>query len=142
MRWFHSMVVGASCLCMALATLGDAGEGKKSVKASQKFSGKVADPKLGKHAPKSGVVPDQKSLEGMWTAWTVKGDVPKIDFNKDLVLVHMAGGPNIPTASYTLEKGDLKAKVLSTLIGGPGFGYSIEVLPREGVKTYQGKPLE
>ena len=56
---------------------------------------------------------------------------------------HTAGGPNIPSSSYSLDaNGNLRANTLSTLIGGPGFGYSIEVLSKDGVKMYQGKKIE
>jgi hypothetical protein len=120
-----------------------AGEGKKTIKATQRHSGKIADASLKNHAPKNGVINNQKSLETLWDAWKVKGDAPKLEFKTYLVVVHLAGGPNLPGASYMLDaNGDLRAKVQQTLIGGPGFGYSIEVLPRDGIKTYQGKPIE
>jgi hypothetical protein len=38
--------------------------------------------------------------------------------------------------------GKLTAESKCTEKGGPGFGYSIDVLDRTGIKSYQGKPLE
>jgi hypothetical protein len=40
------------------------------------------------------------------------------------------------------EEGKLTAKNEPTLLEGPGFGYSIYVLDRTGIKNIQGKPLE
>lgn len=115
----------------------------KKIVPSQKWAGKSGDEKLRKLAPEKGFLADQKSFEALWSAWSLKGDPPKLDFTKYLVIVNLAGGPNTPSASYTLDaNGDLKGKVLQTLIGGPGFGYGIDVLPKAGIKTYRGKPIE
>ena len=69
---------------------------------------------------------------------------PAIDFAKQIVFVQLAlGGPNIPSTSYTLDdKGNVTVLSRTTLIAGPGFGYSIDVLNRDGIKTYMGKPIE
>jgi hypothetical protein len=119
-------------------------EGKKKITPTQKWSGKNGNNDASKAAPNDKVITDQKTFEGLWKAWNVKGDAPKIDFAKELVIVQLSlGGPNIPSASYSLnENGDLTSVARSTLIGGPGFGYSLDVLPREGIKTYQGKTIE
>jgi hypothetical protein len=39
------------------------------------------------------------------------------------------------------DKGDLTILARATLVGGPGFGYTIGVISREGIKTVKGKPL-
>jgi hypothetical protein len=142
MRIITSILTLFFLIVLLSTNAGQAGEGKKAIKATQKWSGKIADPTLRSAAPKSGYLLNQKAFEELWTKWMLKDKAPEVDFDKQIVLVHLAGGPNTPSASYTLEKGDLRAKVLSTLIAGPGFGYSIEVLPKEGVKTYQGKAIE
>jgi hypothetical protein len=141
---FHLFILSISLLALLLALQpSDANDGKKKIKPTQIWSGKISDDALSKLAPKSGCLLDQRAFEALWAGWDLKGKAPKIDFTKHLVFVQLAtGGPNVPQSSYTLDaKGDLTVLSLSTLIGGPGFGYSIDVLPKDGIKTYMGKKI-
>lgn len=142
MRIFIS--IAAVVVIAALANTASSQGGKKMIKATQTWSGKVADNDAAKFAPKSGYLTDQKSFEALWDAWKLKDKAPMIDFDKQIVLVTLArGGPNVPRTSFTLDdNGNLKVQAISTLIGGPGFGYSIDVLNREGIKTIEGKAIE
>ena len=53
---------------------------------------------------------------------------------KELVVVTYASGPNQPGISATLADGTLKIGSFQTLIGGPGFGYSLATFDRKGIK--------
>jgi hypothetical protein len=121
----------------------DAG-GKKQIKATQTWASKHGDNDLAKLAPSKGFLTEQKAFEELWTGWKLKDKAPKIDFAKEIVVVTLAtGGPNVPRTSFTLEdNGNVKVLALSTQLGGPGFGYSIDVLNREGIKSIQGKAIE
>jgi hypothetical protein len=144
MRYFI-LVAGFAILALVLTMQpGVAQDGKKKVNATQKFPGKISDAALSKVAPKSGFLTEQKALDDLWTAWALKNKAPKVDFTKEIVIVQLAlGGPNVPTATYTLDaKGNLTSVAITTLIAGPGFGYSIDVLPRDGIKSYMGKAIE
>jgi hypothetical protein len=119
------------------------GDDKKSLKPTQRWAGKVGDDKKMEAAPKSGYLTTQDAFEKLWDAWGLKGTVPKIDFKKQIVFVNTSSGPNAIGTSYTLNaKGNLTAVSEQTLIDGPGFGYGIDVLDREGIKTYKGKPID
>jgi hypothetical protein len=132
-----------SLLALMLAVRpSDANDGKKNIKTTQTWTGKISDDALSKVAPKSGYLTDQKAFEALWAGWNLKEKAPKIDFTKHIVFVQLAGGPNVPKSSYTLDaKGDLTVLSKSTDKGGPGFGYSIDVLPKDGIKTYMGKKI-
>lgn len=105
--------------------------------------GKIADDSLRHLAPKSGVISDAGTFAKLWNAWRPKQAVPEIDFTKDLVLVGVAHGPNLVMFHPKLqEDGDLKYVVASTKMGGPGFGYRMVKLSREGIKTVNGKSVE
>jgi hypothetical protein len=115
---------------------------KTPVKASQTWRGKIAEKDQAKLAPINGFLTKQKEFEELWSGWKLKDKAPMIDFAKDIVVVTVAsGGPNVPGTSFFLTNGDLKVNAISTLIAGPGFGYSIDVVPREGIKTIQGKAI-
>lgn len=144
MRTLLSIFAVAAIAMLAAFGTSDAGTAKKKVKIEQQWSGKLGDDALAKLAPKAGYFKDQKAFEELFAAWKLKDKAPAIDFAKQIVFVQLAtGGPNVPRSSYTLdEKGDLRVMSISTLIGGPGFGYSIDVLNRVDIKTYQGKAIE
>lgn len=99
----------------------------------------IKDETLKKLAPKESVFLDAKEFEKLWKQWRPDDKVPQIDFTKDFVLVTLASGPNKPRVSATIEEGKMVARAIQTLIGGPGFGYSLDVFPRKGVKTINGK---
>jgi hypothetical protein len=112
------------------------------VKPNREWTGIGKDEKLLKGRPRTGVITDAKALEAIWKDWGVEGKVPAIDFGKEFVIVSTAGGPNRPRVSARLdEKGNLRVTAIATLIGGPGFGYSIAAFSRKGVTTVNGKPL-
>jgi hypothetical protein len=99
---------------------------------------------LSKEAPKEGFLTDAKAFAKLWKAWRPDEKVPEIDFRKQVVIVTLAtGGPNRPRINVTLDDdGNVKVSASSTLIGGPGFGYSIATFERKGIKTIHGKPID
>ena len=105
------------------------------------WSGKLADEALRKHEPAAECVLDQETWTRLWKAWRGQEAVPAEDFQRQMVLVFTASGPNHVGCTPTLDgRGNLQAQAQSTLIGGPGFGYLMQCLSRHGVKTVNGKP--
>jgi hypothetical protein len=47
-----------------------------------------------------------------------------------------------PSSSCGTDKGDLQALAIATRDLRPGFRYAVLVVPREGVKTINGKELK
>jgi hypothetical protein len=111
---------------------------KKKVEITKKWSGSVEDEK--KIKPEC--ITSAKGLEAVWTAWNVKGEVPKIDFTKNLIVAVYSSGSKLNMAGATLdEKGNLNVVGLGTLDIRPGFRYVLGVVSREGVKTVNKKEL-
>jgi len=114
----------------------------KPIKPLQTWQAKVQDEALKNAAPPSGFVTNAKEFAALWKAWRGDEKVPDVDFKKNLVLVGLAGGPNIAGIGATLsDDGNLTVLVRQTLIGGPGFGYQLAVVPRDGIKTVNGKAV-
>jgi hypothetical protein len=111
----------------------------KKITPGQTWVGTKDDEKLKKLAPKEGVVVEAKEFEKLWKAWRPDEKVPQVDFTKEFVLVTLASGPNKPGINATVEDGKMVVRALQTLIGGPGFGYSLATFPREGIKSINGK---
>jgi hypothetical protein len=137
------------CIVLVAGFMGIAsgqGEGTKRVKAEKSWTGRL----IGKEkeplqmlAPAKEYISGPRTFEKVWKAWRTEEKVPDVDFSKKLVLVGTAGGPNIVNLSAVLNaKGDLTINAMSTLVGGPGFGYGLIVIDRDGVKSVKGKPLE
>lgn len=97
-------------------------------------------------APTSGYVSRQQEWEKLWNAFRGTEEIPKIDFEKQLILVAVNGDPNpIRICTKLDDQGDLKLSYGSTLIGftHPRTGaYQFALINRAGIKTVRGKPIE
>lgn len=111
---------------------------KKKVEITQKWNGSVDDEK----AMKPEAIVSAKGLEAVWKAWKVKGDVPKVDFEKNIVVAVYSVGSSLNMAGANLnDKGDLTVLGLGTRDIRPGFRYVLGVVSREGIKTVNKKDL-
>ncbi len=145
MRALSLLASAALLVGPVVSAAGQQGE-KTSIKVEKSWSGRL----LGKDkealralAPPTGFVSDAKAFATLWKAWRTEDKVPDIDFGKKLVLVATAKGPNeVKLMPQRDAKGDLSAKAEATLIGGPGFGYVLAVIDRDGIKSVQGISLE
>jgi len=97
-----------------------------------------------KEAPKSGYVIDQKAWSKLWKAWRGKQELPKIDFENQLVLVGTweCGANTMELALKLDDEGNLKGDVGGSKLEGPGFVYMMVLIERSGVKTYNGKLIK
>src|SRR5262249_55952923 len=103
-------------------------------------SGSVEDENLAKDAP--AVVTSAKALEKLWKDWKLTDKMPEVDFSKEIVVLTTTKGSKL-TLGATLDdsKGDLQVVGLATKDLRPGFRYVIATVPREGIKTVNGKEL-
>lgn len=113
-----------------LATSGDA------------IRGKVKDRALRKLAPDSGAITDPAMLKKLLTKWGFENADWSTDFQKNFVVVGTAFGPNIVRLMIRKsDEGNLKVLSAASRMAGPGFGWAMKVISREGVKTVNGKLL-
>jgi hypothetical protein len=89
------------------------------------------------------VVAGPKEWAALWKAWYGDAEVPKVDFDKEVILVAAGSGPNILAVEELVlsDKGDLKLGWSLTQRGGDGFVGVILKVSRDGVKTVNGKDL-
>jgi len=115
----------------------------KQIKATQDWKGTVADETLQKKAPANGFITDAQTFKQLWEDWKIGDKVPEIDFKKEVVVVETTRGSILQVGSMKLtDKGDLRVGGIATQDLAPGFRYAVLVLPREGVKTINGKELK
>jgi hypothetical protein len=114
------------------------GAEKKPIKPTMSWTGSVDDEALLKGMPT--VIVNAKDLEKVWKAWKVKGDVPKVDFAKEIVVITTAGGSRV-NMSCVLDGDNLQVLGVATSDLVPGFRYVIATVPREGIKKVDGKDL-
>lgn len=111
---------------------------KKKVEITKTWKGSVDDEK----AKKPEAVTSAKGLEAIWKEWKVKGDVPTVDFAKNLVVGVYSVGSGLNIAGATLDdKGNLNVIGFGTSDIRPGFRYVLGVVSKDGVKTVNKKPL-
>ena len=111
------------------------------LKATNTWMGSIDDEKLAKEMPENGVITNAKDFEKLVKAWKVAEKVPEVDFDKEIVLVAKTEGSKLTLNASVDEKGDLKLLGLATRDLRPGFRYVIVSVPKEGVKTVNGKEL-
>jgi hypothetical protein len=111
------------------------------VKPTNTWMGSVEDEKLAKAKPENGVVTTAKEFEKLVQAWKVAEKVPDVNFDKEIVLVATTSGSVLKLNPALNEKGDLKNLGFASRDLQPGFRYVIVSVPRDGVKTVNGKEL-
>jgi hypothetical protein len=127
-----------ACVALALVSTPEALAQKKKVEIGKKWSGSVDDEK----AIKPEAIVSDKGLDAVWKAWKVKGDMPKVDFTKDMVVAVYSVGSGLNIAGANLnDKGDLQVIGFGTRDIRPGFRYVLGVVSKDGVKTVNGKAL-
>jgi hypothetical protein len=112
---------------------------KTKVKTTKEWKGSVADEKLLKDAPTC--IADAKGLENLWKAWKIEDKMPEVDFTKEIVVITTTSGSKVNLFANLDDKGNLEVGGLGTRDLVPGFRYVIGTVPREGVKTVNGKDL-
>jgi len=113
---------------------------KKQVKPAEEIKGSVADADLAKDSPK--IVVSDKGLENLWKKWKLTDKMPKVDFEKNIVVIATTVGSRINNSfELDTETGNLSVKGIATSDFGQGFRYVLYVVPKEGVKTIDNKEL-
>ena len=100
----------------------------------------LPDRDLQKEAPKNGLIVSQKAWDKLVKAWDIK-DAPKVDFDKEFLIVGTTVGSRLHITPKLSEKGDLEISMIATDDLRPGFKYVIQSVSRAGVKTVNGKEL-
>ncbi|MSQ97573.1 MAG: hypothetical protein EXR98_23890 [Gemmataceae bacterium] len=128
------MLVG--CVFATVAPQASAQE--KKVEITKKWNGSVDDEKL----MKPDCITSAKGLEAVWKAWNAKGDVPTVDFGKNIIVAVYSPGSKLDISGINLDaKGNLTVVGFGTRDFRPGFRYVLGVVSREGVKTVDKKDL-
>src|SRR5262245_40673567 len=91
MRQFRAALASLAVLFVALSPA--AAADKKPIKPNKMWSGSVADQALQKDAPR--VIVNAKDLEKLWKAWMIKDEMPKVDFEKEIVVIATTVGSRL-----------------------------------------------
>ena len=139
------LAVGLACAAAgqrAPLSNGRPGAGAGKIEVLRSWNGKSADSGLIRRAPESGFILEAAGWAALWRAWRPGEAVAPVDFTAQMVLVFTADGPNNVGCEPRLDaNGNVRAMAMSTLIGGPGFGYLLQCIPRKGVRAVNGHPL-
>jgi hypothetical protein len=111
------------------------------LKPTVDLTGTLPNPDLAAFAPKTGVIVNQKEYDRVTQAWTIKNP-PKVDFEKEFLLVAAARSSQVTIEPRVDEAGDLRVNVLTNKDDTAGVTrYAIRSVRRDGVKTINGKPI-
>jgi hypothetical protein len=126
-------------LAIVAVLVSDARAEKKIVKLEKEWKGSVEDERLAKDLPAA--IVDATALEKLWKAWTIQGQVPAVDFQKELVIITTTSGSKVRVSASLDDKGNLEVLGMATRDLRPGYRYVIATVSRKGVKTVNGKEL-
>ena len=107
------------------------------VRPTVRWSGTIPDAGKEKVKPNSGVITWREPFAELWAAWELGGEAPHVNFESYFVVV--ITGPDVSGLAHLMVDGEgngsavFKAWPVSRRLG---FGYSIGVFPRAGIKTY------
>jgi hypothetical protein len=135
----QSWLLSLGALVLVAGVAPEARAQKKPVKFTQQWKGSVDDEAQLRGAPEC--ITSAKALEKLWKAWKIEGNVPKVDFDKEIVVVGTTRGSKL-ILSATLDANDnLEVLGVATRDLLPGFRYVLATVSREGVKTVNKKNL-
>jgi hypothetical protein len=123
--------------------------GEKLIEAEKTWEGEIKW-ELRQETPQNGFIVNEKAWAKLWEAY--RGNkllLPKIDFDKQMILVVLGDGVNSFGLGRLIlnEMGDLTVLIDTTLIGGLAHGnpetcrYIFILISREGVKSISGIPV-
>jgi hypothetical protein len=114
----------------------------KELKPAHTWTASVDDEALEAKGSKGNVISDAKTWDHLRADWKLPDKTKGVDFKKHLVLVGTTRGSRIGGKAMLADDGDLKFAPISTRDLRAGFRYLIVVVPREGVKSVNGKAVE
>jgi hypothetical protein len=114
----------------------------KPLQPTAEWSALVLDLKKRDAAPAKFFIADAEAWSKLWRTWRGDEQLPEVNFQKEILLVSTALGPNHVILKPVLNPGGNVSLTLGqTVRGGPGFTYRIVSVPRAGVKSVQGQPV-
>jgi hypothetical protein len=103
---------------------------------TEQFTGYLADSDFADVDSRHDFIVDQAAFGELWNGWNASDAVPTVDFTQNIVVVAVVPGPNQIMMQPTLDaSGNLMLKAASTRMGGPGFSYAIQIVPRTGIES-------
>lgn len=111
---------------------------KKKVEIIKKWSGSVEAEKVAQPV----FITSAEKLKAIWKAWNMTGEVPKVDFDKNIIVAVYSVGSRLNMAGANLDdKGNLTVLGFATRDIRPGFRFVLGVVSKEGVKKVNNKDL-
>jgi hypothetical protein len=134
------MLMGLGTVALLAQFASEVRGAAKAVKFTKEWTGSVADATLQQKAPK--VITSGEELKKLWKAWGIKDKVPDVDFTKEIMVVETTRGSRLRLGARLNEKGDLQVLGLATRDLRDGFRYVIATVPRQGIKSVNGKAIQ
>ena len=135
--WLPLLLAGVLICTSAYLALAES----NAIKPLKEWRGRI-DNAGSRLAPARGYFINQSELAKLWAAWRIAEPCPKVDFKTQLVLVRTCPCSHISIAPLLDDKGNLHVQVTITKDLREDTGYILVLIPRQGIRTVEGKPLE
>jgi len=108
----------------------------------QQWGGRISR-QLSVVAPAKGYISNSGELAALWQAWSIKGEMPTIDFTTMVVVVNTSRSSVFKVMAIQVDAaGEMKTVLIATPDIRSDVGYVITVTERRGAKTLHGIPIE
>jgi hypothetical protein len=107
------------------------------VRPAVQWSGTISDAGKEKVKPESGAITWREPFAELWAAWELGTAAPHVNFESYFVVV--VAGPDVSVLAHLMVDGEGNGSAVYKtwpVSERQGFGYSIGVFPRAGIKTY------
>jgi len=135
--WLCLLLLG----CLLFLSVSPVQAAAREIKPLKQWRGRIE-----RFIPYSNPVGDylanQAKLDQLWTDWQIPGKSPQVDFKTGLVLVRTCNCSLISIAPLLSEQGDLHIQVTMTKDLRDDTAYVLVLIPRQGIRTIEGKPIE
>jgi hypothetical protein len=108
------------------------------VKVVQRWTGRVP---LGVQPPLQSSVVSADALQVVWTLCQVKGEMPAVDFGRQMVVVAVRSGSTVRFQNMQLVDGNLRTNVVVTPDSPAHSTCALALIDRAGVTRVNGMPL-
>jgi hypothetical protein len=136
-NWLWLLLIGG-LLCLSVSVTQAAA---REIQPLKEWRGRI-EKSLQPAAPAQGFLTNQADLDRLWEAWHIPGAKPVVDFKTQLLLVRTCNCSIIWIAPRLDDRGDLKIQVTVTKDIRPDAAYVMVLIPRQGIRTVEGKPLK
>ncbi|MBM4273213.1 MAG: hypothetical protein FJ134_01960 [Deltaproteobacteria bacterium] len=137
LQWLFLILISSLLFLLAPMAAADSRE----IKPLKEWKGRMDNSLAREYPVRKNFLATQEELDKLWAEWRLPHDKPAVDFKTHLVLVGNCPCSLITMAPRLDDGGNLTLGVTVTKDLREDLAYIIVLIPRQGIRSVEGKPL-